>query len=145
MKKVFALTLLASLFICSAQAAVVLGYDSGKGCDLYRAVQADANGKVILGSNETIVSSKEVYGLSLQDMEINFESREVLVTPMINVVMGFNRPLIKAKAIIPADHKDFSFLINQLNRKINLFEKICINNDRIVYAKMFEQKTQSNK
>lgn len=137
-------SLIASISISSAvQSAVVKSYDSENGCNLYRVVQSDAKGKVKIKSNETIIFPKEVYGLSFQDMEINFDNREVLVTPLMNVVLGLNRPLINTKAVIIADHKDFKFLINQLNRKVNLFEKVCLSDAKITYAKVFEQKTES--
>lgn len=138
MKNSILLCALMTLLFTTAQAAVVKGHDSENACDLYRVVSADTTGKIARKSNEVIVYAKEVYGLSFQDMEINFDKREVLVQPIMNIVMGLNRPLIPTKAVIPADHEDFNFLINQLNRKLYVFEKICIDDGKIVYAKMFE-------
>lgn len=137
--------ILATLLSLNAHAAVLKSYDASNGCDLYRVSEAQSNGKIKLNSNEVIIYPKEVYGLSFQDMEINFENREVLISPMMNIILGMNRPIIKSKAVISADNKEFNFLINQLNRKVNLFEKVCINDTKIVYAKMFEPKPESIK
>jgi hypothetical protein len=142
MKKTLILGLVA-LISTASFAAVVKTRDADTGCTLYKVVPADDNGKVKVKAGEVVVSIKDAYGLSFQDMEINFDSREVLVQPTINIVLGLNRPLIGKKAIISADNKDFTYLINQLNRKVNLFEKVCITSDnKIAYAKMFEQQAQ---
>lgn len=143
MKKIFFILFSISIFSISANSAVVKGYDQDSRCDLYKVVTPDSSGKIRTQADETIIYAKDVYGFSFQDMEINFDNKEVLVTPIINIVLGLNRPLINAKAIIESDHKDFKFLINQLNRKINLFEKVCISNSHIVYAKVFEPQTQT--
>lgn len=142
MKKSLFLALFATLIQGAALASVVKGYDTEKGCDLYRVIQAETNGNYKPGVGEVIIYSKEVYGLSFQDMEINFDAREVLVQPTMNIIMGANRPLTATKSIISSDHQDFNFLINQLNRKIYVFEKICIGEGKIVYAKMFESENK---
>ncbi len=139
MKKTFILVLL-TLISTSGIAAVIKGRDSDNACTLYKIMPSDAKGKVALSEGEVVIYFKEAYGLSFTEMEVNFDNREVLIQPTINIVMGFNLPLIQTKAAIPSDHVDFNFLINQLNRKILLFEKICITQDnKIAYAKMFEQ------
>ena len=145
MKKTLLLSLLATLMTSSAGASIVKGYDAEKSCVLYRVAPADDNGKVKLQSNEVIIYDKDAFGLSFQDMEINFEKREVLVQPTINILFGFNRPLINDKAIISAENPDFNFLINQLNRKLYVFEKVCIGDGKIVYAKMFEENPEPAK
>ncbi len=138
MKQSIFLLALMTLLSAATQASVVKGRDAENSCDLYRVVSADPSGKIVRNANEVIIYAKDVYGLSFQDMEINFDNREVLVQPTMNIVMGLNRPLTSTKAIIPADHQNFNFLINQLNRKLYVFEKICMDNGKIVYAKMFE-------
>lgn len=138
MKKIIFFMLLAVL-TQAGQAAVIKKRDSEQNCTLYKVISPDANGKLKISNDEVIVTQKDAYGLSFIDMEINFDAREVLVQPTINVVMGLNRPLINAKASISADNADFNFLINQLNRKIMVFEQICISDNNIIqYAKMFE-------
>jgi hypothetical protein len=79
--------------------------------------------------------------MSFRDMEVNFETREVMVQPIMNIVLGFNRPLTETKLAIAEGNKDFTYLINQLNRNVLLFEKVCITRDgKIEYAKMPETK-----
>lgn len=146
MKKVLlALTILSTVVATSAFASVVKGHDEQNGCDLYRVISADNTGKTKLKSGDIIIFPKEVYGLSFQDLEINFDNREAQVQIMMNIIMGINRPLINSKTIISPEHQDFNFLINQLNRKVSLFEKVCINDGKIVYAKVFEQKIKTIK
>ncbi len=119
--------------------AVARSSDRNNQCTLYQSIVADENGEVILRPDQTLVSSKRVYGLSFIDMEVDFVRQEVRVQPMMNVVLGFNKVLVPAKASIKRGNKEFSFLINQLNRKISLFEMICISaSNEIVYAKFFE-------
>lgn len=142
MKATLLLGTLLTLFATSTFASVVKGYDKESGCDLYRVIQKDATGKIKnkQKSGEVIIYAKEVYGLSFQEMEINFDNREVLIQPTMNVILGINRPLTSAKVVLSSEREDFNFLINQLNRKVSLFEKICINDGKIVYAKVFEAK-----
>lgn len=145
MKKALFLALI-TIISTSGFAAVVKSRDAGESCTLYKVVSPDENGKLKLNSSEIIVTQKDAYGLSFQDMEVNFDTREVLIQPTINIVLGFNIPLIPSKASIPADHPDFNFLINQLNRKLYVFEKVCITNDnKIAYAKMFEPAPEQTK
>ena len=144
MKKLLVLSCIL-LSTTSAFASVAKSYDAEQGCDLYRAVQSDENGKPgKLNTNETIFINREVYGMAFESMEVNFDNREVLVQPMANIILGFNKPLTAKKTAIAEDNKDFNFLINQLNRKISLFEKVCITRDgKIAYAKMFPDTTQT--
>lgn len=142
MKKLLFLMLIAALTQVG-HAAVTKKRDLDENCTLYKVVSSDANGKIKLTSGEVIVYQKDAYGLTFNDMEVNFDNREVLVQPMINVVFGFNRPLINAKASIKEENKDFNFLINQLNRKLYVFEQICISDKNVIeYAKMFEPEEQ---
>jgi hypothetical protein len=89
-------------------------------------------------AKEVIVSTKKVYGFSFADLDINFEDRKANVQVIINVAMGFNKPLLEDKSSISADRADFTSMINRLNRKMNLLENICISSDnKIVYANSF--------
>lgn len=145
MKKLLAIALSTVLVSTTALSAVVKSYDSERNCDLYSVVQPDEKGKIKLKPTEVITYSKEVYGLSFQDMEINFENREVSITPVMNVVLGLNRSLTASKVSISADNEEFNFLINQLNRKLYVFEKVCISENKVIYAKMFETEAEKRK
>lgn len=141
MKKIFVLMLIAA-FAQATQAAIVKKRDSEQNCTLFKVISADANGKLKISEDEVIINQKDAYGLSLTDMEIDFSNREVRVQPQINVILGMNRSLLNSKVVISAENPEFNFLINQLNRKIFLFEQICISDkNEIEYARMFETTT----
>ncbi|MDO9181909.1 MAG: hypothetical protein Q7U04_05855 [Bacteriovorax sp.] len=140
MKITLLLGILTSMISFSAFAKIAQSFDAEKSCVLYRVAPADESGKVILQEGEVIIYDKDAYGISLTDMEIDFAKHEVLVQPTINVIFGFNRALIEGKASIAANNPEFNFLINQLNRKLYVFEKICIYEGFIIYANMFETK-----
>ena len=54
-------------------------------------------------------------------------------------ILGFNKPLLAQKQSIQATNEHFNFLTNQLNRKIMVFEKICIDSrSEIIYAQFYE-------
>jgi hypothetical protein len=131
--------LISIIFVCAnASAAVVKSHDLDRSCTLYQAITPDQDGHVVLSAGQKLVSSKNVYGLSFIDMEVNFDRKEVLIQPMMNIVLGFNKELIAHKAVIKEGNADFGFLINQLNRKLLLFEKICIGaGNEVIYAHYF--------
>lgn len=123
----------------SAFSAVVKSYDADHACTLYRVTTEEAGTKVKLNANENIVFAKAVYGLTFQNMEINFDNRDVKVQIVMNVVMGLNKPLVTPKSTISTDNAEFTTLVNHLNRKLNSLEKVCISTDnKIVFAKQFE-------
>lgn len=142
MKKLIVVMILA-VVTQAGHAAVTKKRDALNNCTLYKVVSPDANGKIKLSAGEVIINQKDAYGLSIVDMEIDFSNREVKVQPQINVVLGLNRNLTNAKAVISAENPEFQFLINQLNRKVMLFEQMCISDsNEIEYAKMFETTTE---
>jgi hypothetical protein len=117
--------------------AIVKSLDVDQSCTIYRVSTAETP----IANNEVIVSDREVYGLTLTNMEINFETKQVLVDPTMVVVLGLNRSLLNQKVFISNENPDFNFLINQLNRKLFVLEKMCISdNNELVYASMFETK-----
>lgn len=121
----------------SAFSAVFKSYDTANSCNLYRAGIAEESAA---REGEVIVSNKGVYGFSFSDMEIDFENREVSVQVMTNVTLGINTPLLKSRSTLSADQPDFKELVNQLNRKLLLLEKVCISSsNKIVYANRFEE------
>jgi hypothetical protein len=128
--------LVIGLFIISSSAfsAVYKSYDSNQSCNLYRVVNTDQ-----AQENEVVVYSKNVYGISFENLEVDFENRQAQVQVMLNVTLGLNRSLLTTKASISADNVNFTDLINHLNRKIKIFENICITDDnQIIYANEFK-------
>jgi hypothetical protein len=121
-----------AFFAAKAQASVVSGFDQQNKCTLYRVLD---DTKEVKAENEIVVNPNSVYGLNLANMEINFQKQIVLVDIHINVVMGFNRVLTSQKAFIAHQNPNFTTLINELNRKVQLLNKICIaKNNEIIYA-----------
>lgn len=133
MRTKLSIIILAALISSTAFSAVVRSQDKSKNCVLYR-VTTEKSPKQ---AKEVIIVQNEAYGLSTENMEIDFDQREVKVNLMANVVMGFNKTLA-AEARITEDNADFKTLTNQLNRKIFLLERACVDaNNVIVYARPF--------
>ena len=140
MKKVILVGFI-TLMSTASFAAVVKSFDKNNSCTLFRVVAAEESGEIRLKEGEKIEVNKEAYGLSLKDMEIDFEKREVSVQPVVNITLGFNKNLTADKVRILTDNQKFNFLINQLNRNLILFESLCISRDQvIIYSTMFENK-----
>ncbi len=136
--KSFIFSLITLTLTFSSYAAVVTSTDNEKQCTIYQAVRENENGQVVIQDGQRLLSKKHVYGLSFSELEIDFDRREVRVQTMMNVVLGLNLMLVPRKSIIREDNPEFTFLVNQINRKLALFEKICVNADNeVVYAKYF--------
>lgn len=132
---------LATLFVTNSFALVVKSYDRTNGCDLYRVTKTEESTEV--RSNEVIYLKKPVYGIKIEDMDIDFRNEEVTVTPIVQVVLGFDRPLVK-KVTISGSNSKFKELTNQLNKSLTVFESVCISADNhLVHAKVRE--TESSK
>lgn len=137
---------LASLILLSSLSAfsdVVKSEDLENHCTLYELGTRDEAGVTQLKEGQTLVSKNNLYGFSLKDLEVDFESKVVKVNLIQNIVFGFNKSLFPEKVTITPENKDFSFLINNLNRVIHLFDRVCVTSEnKLVYAKFFE--TQEN-
>ncbi|MBC7714683.1 MAG: hypothetical protein H7177_15160 [Rhizobacter sp.] len=130
--------LVMGLFTLSSTAfsSVVKSYDAEKKCNLFRVVSETSKAKQ---NNETVVYAKSVYGIAIENLEVDFDNREAKVNVIMNIVMGLNRPVVEGKATIDENNSQFKVLVNQLNRKLSLLENICISKDnKIVYGKVAE-------
>ncbi len=125
---------LTTLFVSNSFAMVVKSVDQRNGCDLYRVTKTEEASEV--RSNETIYSKKVVYGIKIENMDIDFRNEEVSVTPIIQVVLGLDKNL-KERVFISGQNKNFKELVNQLNKSLTVFESVCISSDnRLVHAKV---------
>jgi hypothetical protein len=140
MKHLLFLTLICFTLGSSAYAAIVKSYDNENGCDLYKVIPNVPKVKIKLKTGEILIYEKEVYGISLENMDINFDDREVHVQAMISIVFGLNRPMLPKKVTLFPEHPQFNYLLNHFNKTLSLFEKVCIGDNKIVYARMFEPK-----
>ena len=147
MKKSLVLTFALLISATAFAGQVVKRFDKENNCDLYRVLSRDDNGNQEKpADDERLFSARETYGLSFRDMEVDFDNRIVKVQPIMNIVLGINRPLTETKVAISENNKDFTYLINQLNRSVLLFQKVCISKEGFVeYAKMLEDKPSSLK
>lgn len=133
MKKTILSIFLGISLISSANAAVVSSYDMNKSCTLYRTTTET---KPIL-SHESMVLNKNVYGLSLQNMDIDFLKKEVRFDLMGLVVMGINKRITNESISIDEKNPDFKVFTNQLNRKIQLLESVCLDGTNQVQSFSF--------
>lgn len=123
---------LMTLFVSNSFAMIVKSVDQRNGCDLYRVTKTEDASEV--RSNETIFNRKAVYGIKIENMDIDFRHEEVSVTPIMQVVLGLDKPL-KERVIISGQNRNFKTLVNQLNKSLTVFETVCISSDnRLIYA-----------
>jgi len=126
---------LSFLFSINSFASLVKSIDHENKCILYRTTSEQAPIK----DDETVILEREAYGITLTNLEIDFSSKAALVQPEVSIVLGLNKKLTESKATIKSNNPNFTFLINQLNRRVLLLEKICINKkNEIVYGNQFE-------
>ncbi|MBC7429020.1 MAG: hypothetical protein H7336_10435 [Bacteriovorax sp.] len=122
----------------TAFSSVVKSYDSAKSCNLYRVVSETSKAKQ---NNETVIFDKAVYGLALEDLDVDFDNHQAKAQVIMNIIMGFNRPVVEGQLAIEEGNPQFKMLINQVNRKLSMLERVCISADkRIVYGKVMETK-----
>ena len=134
MKSFLAICLVMS-FSTSASALVVKSKDILNKCTLYR-VTTENSPKT---TNETVIIDREAYGLSLIDLEVDFNQRLARVDLVANVVLGINKNVVGSKIKIQESHPEFKELTNLLNRRLNLLEKACVDhNNNLIYASLFE-------
>lgn len=132
---------LVTVFVSNSYAMILKSNDRVNGCDLYRVSKTEEQSEVRRG--EVVYSKKPVYGIKIENMDIDFQNEEVSVTPIIQVVLGFDKPLVE-RVIIEKSNNNFKFLTNQLNKSLTVFESVCISSDnRLVHAKI--RVTESSK
>jgi hypothetical protein len=132
---------LVTLFVSNSYALVLKSVDHKNGCDLYRVTKTEESSEI--RSNEVVFMKKPVYGIKIEDMDIDFRNEEVTVTPIAQVVLGFDKPLI-GRVTISGSNKNFKALTNQLNKSLTVFENVCISSDnRLIHAKV--RVTESSK
>lgn len=102
--------------------AVVTSADVKNGCVVYRVTSQE---KPRL-AKEGIVEPKELYGLTIKNMHIDFNTKSVSVEVTKRIVLAFDRPLIEGRVFIRAENPNFDYLVNQLNRDLFTFDKVCI-------------------
>ena len=139
MKKILIGFLMSAFIFQTASASVVKSFDQDKKCTLFRATSDETP----ITSAEEVVLERDVYGISFVDMDIDFNAKKALVTPVALVVLGLNKSITANKVFISPKNSDFKHLVNQLNRKLLVFEKLCISKENeVIYGKEFEAKPE---
>lgn len=77
-----------------------------------------------------IISRKQLYGLYLNGMKINFDERNVSFKLKQAVIMGFNADLINVT--IDEAHPKFEEFTNLLQKDLYLFSSICVDSNKNV-------------
>lgn len=81
--------------------------------------------KATQGKN--IISKKNLYGLFINNMRVNFDDRNVSFDLNQAVVLGFDTKLIKIT--VDESHKKFEEFTNLLQKDLYLFSSICVDRD----------------
>jgi hypothetical protein len=135
MKKNLLISLGVILLSLNSLAEVVTSLDPENSCTVFRVPRENKP----IQSGESVLIQKPVYGLSLKNAKVDFENNLVEVDVLVRIVMGFNFNLTQKPVIIKPENKNFDFLVNQLNRTVFLFEKVCISNsNELLWASFFE-------
>ena len=114
-------------------AAVVKATDKDQGCTLYRVTDQDNP----MLKDESEVIPNDVYGLSIRDLEIDFNKKQVTVAVLVQIILGFDRNLTSHRLTISSTNPQLKYLTNEINRTVYLFNGICINHqNEIVYTKI---------
>ncbi len=121
----------------STSAAIFKSYKSKKSCTYYEVVnkvRAESGENIYqreLQGSEEVLTDKTIYGLSLQNMTVDFNKMTASFDLIKNVTLGFNRPLLVTGARVSVDstNKSFNKIINQVNKKITLINSVCLSDN----------------
>ena len=131
MKLSIILLILSTAF--SSFGAVAVSADAKNGCLVYRVTSPE---KPRL-AKEAVVEQKELYGLTIKDMLIDFNAKTVSFEVTKRIVLAFDRPLLEGRVFVRAENPNFNFLVNQLNRDLFTFDKVCITpQNELIWATM---------
>jgi hypothetical protein len=129
MKHVLLLLVLSFSYV--SYGAIVVSADTKNKCTVYR-VTSPEEAKAKL---ENVVEPRELYGLTIKNLKIDFETKSATVEITKRIVLAFDRPLLENRVVIKAENPNFDFLVNQLNRDLFTFDKVCIrNSNELVWA-----------
>ena len=134
----FVVLLLAAV---SVFAEVTMKYDQKNDCELYRAVsKRNVGGEwefvPELESGETVHKRVSLFGMSVSDLEIDFEKRLAKGFLEMRIPLHRNKNLVSSKVKISSKNKGFTDFINRTNTEINMIYEVCLDrNHNVVYFK----------
>lgn len=137
------IVLLAFIASVNANALITRQYDQSRDCELYSVLAKvrNGNGDYVLErevrANETVVDDRGHYGLESTNLSIDFDQRKASFEIISQVVFGFNQNLLETEGTqvsISAENPQFDQAINQVNRKLFSFSKVCLSqNNQVIY------------
>lgn len=147
MKKFFIALFLFVISHMGVKAAVYKSIDSQMDCIRYEVISKIKGEDGISRyeretlEGEELLSEESLYGLTVQDVDIDFDNREANFIIVKNVILGFNNSFFEdgRRNSIDSEHKDFKEMINQVNKKVRLIKSVCINTDNIIKDVKFEE------
>jgi hypothetical protein len=134
------LSLLPLLMVFSAQSAISVRYDEVMDCQRYNVINEIRNdaGEYVLEREllpgEEVIDNRVHYGLSTANLTINFEEQKAEVEIIKNVALGINRNLIDTdtKVSMDANHPQLNTFLNTLNRRVFLFDDVCVRGSEVI-------------
>lgn len=133
MKALLSLLAMSLILASTADAAVIKKLDENKSCTLFSMKHAKSGEKKInLDEGESVHLKGTIYGFTLREPKVDFDSREVSVRAEV-LKFGLNRDLMK-KVVLKEGTIDIDKALNQVNRKVATMDSVCINGEgELVY------------
>lgn len=125
----------------SGFAEVTMKYDQKNDCELYRAVsKRNVGGQwefvPELERGEVVHKRVSLFGMSVSDLEIDFEKRLAKGFLEMRIPLHRNKNLVDSKVKISANNKGFTDFINRTNSEINMIYEICLDRaHNVIYFK----------
>jgi hypothetical protein len=137
--KAFQLALVLILASSSGLAEVTVKYDKKNDCNLYRVVaKKEVGGEWTfspgLEEGESVHRRVFLTGMSVSDLEIDFDDRSARGFLEMRMPLHRNKNLVGPKVRISAANKGFTDFINRTNSEINMIHEICLDrNHNVIY------------
>lgn len=134
---------LTALFGQSVAYSMIAKYDDlAADCTRYSVIKKvrDDNGDLNLERDlidgEKIINTRIHYGLSTSNLQIDFDRRAALLEIITNVTLGVNQNLLGRDVMVEVEegHPQFEEILNSLNRRVLLFDQVCVRDQKIIYV-----------
>jgi hypothetical protein len=118
-----------------SQAALISRHNQDLRCTEYQVLhnEYDKEGNLVVPHIENaikegavLVNNYNLWGLTLENMKVDFEGRFVTMNVVQKVVLGFNRVLMSVR--LYDDNPKFEEYLNKVNYDFLIARKMCIQN-----------------
>lgn len=118
-----------------SRAALISRQNQELNCTEYQVLhnEYDNDGKLIvphienaISAGAVLVNNYNLWGLTLEDVQVDFEGRFVTMNVVQKVVLGFNRVLMRIR--LYDDNLNFDQYLNKVNYDFLISRKMCIRN-----------------